>query len=299
MTLKCLKPLTITDSILTASNVTEDDYPAWVSGTTYALGDFVIRTSTHKVYRRLIAGSGTTTPESDTTNWMEYGPTNRWKSFDLSNTTATTKTGNITYTLTPGTVVSSVAFVNVTATSISVTMTDLVDGTIYDKTVSMQAPPKDSSWYSYFFDEIGAKTFALFDGLPSYRAASIEIEIAAASTASVGVILIGTMVDTGIGPLAGASLSISDYSRKERDEFGNYVLVRRGWAKKATYDTILENSRLDSVAATLSDIRAVPCLWIGSHLYESSILYGIYKDFNITIAYPEHSQVTFELEGLI
>lgn len=50
------------------SNVGEQ-YPTWVSGTTYALGDKVTRSTTQAVYVRIVAGAGTTAPESDTTNW--------------------------------------------------------------------------------------------------------------------------------------------------------------------------------------------------------------------------------------
>lgn len=46
-----------------------EQYPAWVSGTTYAVGDRVTRSTTQLVYTRLIAGAGTTAPESDVVNW--------------------------------------------------------------------------------------------------------------------------------------------------------------------------------------------------------------------------------------
>jgi hypothetical protein len=47
-------PLAITDSILVigsppATNVPENDYAAWSGATTYAQGDRVILTSTHKI----------------------------------------------------------------------------------------------------------------------------------------------------------------------------------------------------------------------------------------------------------
>ncbi len=34
-----IKPVTVTNDILTSSNVTEDDYSEWASGTTYNDGD--------------------------------------------------------------------------------------------------------------------------------------------------------------------------------------------------------------------------------------------------------------------
>lgn len=41
----------------------------WVSDTTYALGALVRSPATGYLYRRLIAGAGTTDPSSDATNW--------------------------------------------------------------------------------------------------------------------------------------------------------------------------------------------------------------------------------------
>lgn len=41
----------------------------WVSGTTYSLGNVVYSPITYRVYRRAIAGAGTTDPSADGTNW--------------------------------------------------------------------------------------------------------------------------------------------------------------------------------------------------------------------------------------
>lgn len=42
---------------------------AWVSGTTYALGVRVWSPVDQQLYRRAVAGAGTTDPSSDSTNW--------------------------------------------------------------------------------------------------------------------------------------------------------------------------------------------------------------------------------------
>lgn len=41
----------------------------WVSGTTYAIGAAVWSPATYLIYRRRIAGAGTTDPSADATNW--------------------------------------------------------------------------------------------------------------------------------------------------------------------------------------------------------------------------------------
>jgi len=47
--------------------------PQWISGTTYAAGNFVYYLGL--TYRRQIAGAGTTAPNLDTTNWILYSET--------------------------------------------------------------------------------------------------------------------------------------------------------------------------------------------------------------------------------
>lgn len=44
---------------------------AWVSGTTYAIGDRRRSLLDGRVYRRTTAGAGTTDPANDTTNWVD------------------------------------------------------------------------------------------------------------------------------------------------------------------------------------------------------------------------------------
>ncbi|HYD58976.1 MAG TPA: hypothetical protein VEC35_01380 [Noviherbaspirillum sp.] len=52
-----IEPISVTDSVLFASNVFENDYPAWANNVAYALGDRRILTSTHKIYESVKATS--------------------------------------------------------------------------------------------------------------------------------------------------------------------------------------------------------------------------------------------------
>lgn len=70
----------------------------WVSGTTYSLGAVVWSPVTYLIYRRIIAGAGTTDPSIDTTNWGALSTAQQQISV-VSGTTATT-TSNVHYVLT-------------------------------------------------------------------------------------------------------------------------------------------------------------------------------------------------------
>lgn len=217
------------------SNVAETDYPAWTAATAYALADRAILVSTHRVYERLLAGTTATSPEADQTNWLEVGPTNKWQMFDQSNTTATSQTTALVVTITPGVVFNSLALLNVIADTVRVQIIDPIDGSVYDKTVVMQAPPTVAGWYEYFFDPIQRRSLLTFTDMPAYGSAAITVTLTMATgEASCGVLTLGQLRSIGaFGIEYGARVGVQDYSRKERDSFGNYRYVKRANSKKS------------------------------------------------------------------
>ena len=302
--LKVIPPLSITDSILTSSNVAETDYAAWSSGTTYNIGDRVryVTTNFHKVYESLRATNLNHDPTTDTSSppyWIEVSPTNRWKMFDTSNTTQTTNANTIVVTLTPGRVVNSVSLLNIEGTSVRVKLTDSVEGVVYDKTVSLNNNGTINNWYNYFFNVVTRRTAITLTDLPAYGAGAIEITITNTGfTAKCGVCIIGAVQYVGEGINLGASVGIQDYSRKEKDDFGNYQLIQRSYSKKAKFSMAVLNEQIDELQDLLASLRTTPCVWVGDERYSSTIIYGFYKDFDITIAYHLVSDCNLEIEGL-
>ena len=45
-------------------------------------------------------------------------------------------------------------------------------------------------------------------------------------------------------------------------------------------------------------LRSTPVVWIGSPGYESTIIYGFCRDFNVELALPTHAHCSFRIEGL-
>lgn len=301
MSLRVVKPLTITDAILQATDVTEADYSAWSSGTTYALGDRVIKTSTHKIYESL-QGSNTNKDPADAANsawWVEVSPTNRWKVFDTSNSTQTAKSTSLYYNLRPGVACNSIALLNLTScTSARIRVTDPTAGVVYDETVPLVSDPSESDWYAYFFDPVVYRTSVVRTALPSYGTADIRVDLAGGSTLAIGVLMIGSVTSIGEGVHAGARAGITDYSRKETNDFGDTVLVQRAFAKRVALTTWVRNSAIDVVFDALTALRAVPALWIGNADISPTIVFGFYKTFDLTVQYAQYSEMNIEIEGL-
>lgn len=301
-------PITITDSILVtsgsppATNVPENDYAAWNSGTTYAEGDRVILTSTHKIYESLQNANTNKDPTTETLWWIEVGPTNRWAVFDTSVSTQTSQSTNITYTLEPGIAINSLAILNLTdANQINITMISPSAGSpgiVFSETVDLGLTSPFSDWYNWFFGIKQRPSQYIATSLPVYVDATIEVEILGGTDLAVGVIAIGQQQRFGRGIRLGARVGIQDYSRKETSEFGDTILVQRAFAKRANFDLFIDKAEVDTLQNYLSALRATPALWIGSNEYESTTVFGFYKNFEILLNYPEHADCELEIEGL-
>jgi hypothetical protein len=295
-----VSPLAITDAMLTSSNVAETDYSVWSSGTTYALDDRVILTSTHKVYQSLQAGNTNKDPVTQPLWWIEVSPTNRWCAFDNAVSTQTKQATSITYSITPGQAVNTIAALNIAgATSLTVTMTSaLGGGTVYTKTVDLSSLPTTPDWWIWFYGVRSTPTQSILTDLPSYVDCVISFTLTGGATLALGVLMLGRQRSFGVGIQFGARVGIQDYSRKETNDFGDTVLVQRAFARRANFDIQVARAEVDSFQNFLSEVRATPCLWIGSTTYESTTIFGFYKNFEILISYPEHADCSLELEGL-
>lgn len=296
--MKVIKPIDITTAMLT-SNVPETDYAEWVSGTTYSSGQRVIRATVHKIYEALKSTTGKT-PEDNPEDWLDLGATNRWKMFDQKAGSVTARTANITVEIEAGQVVQSVALLGLAASSVTVTVTDDTDGEVYSNTQDLPPIIEASDWFHYFFDQQRNKTVAYFDGLPSYRSASVDgyFDCGAAETVECGTCIVGDWYAFADAVRYGASMGIRDYSKKEADEFGNYYIVERKFSKTASWQFMITKEKVDLFMDVMSSLRAKPTIYIGGTNYDSVSVYGIPIDFDVLIEYPKFSMCSIELEGL-
>lgn len=296
-TLTVVRPLAITPAMLVSTDVPETDYPEWAVGATYADKDRVIKG--HKVWQGVGASNVGNDPETSPTKWQEVGATNRWKPFDRSVSSQARQASAISYRIKPGQAVTSVGVLNIQGgTSLRVRVIDPAYGTVYDKTASLARVPVAAAWWAWFFGERRTPTQALFTDLPSFPGADVLIDIAGTADLAVGVILMGQARSFSMGVRMGARVGIQDYSRKERTEFGDVMLVERAFAKRASFPMLLRAAEVDAFNDFLSSVRATPCLWIGSGRYESTAVYGFYKSFDIVISYFDYSDCELDLEGL-
>ncbi|WCT75041.1 hypothetical protein PQ455_07450 [Sphingomonas naphthae] len=269
--LQLLRPAVVTTGALIAASVPEDDHAEWSAGATYLIGARVIRAATHRVYESLTTGNvGNDPAGAGATAWLDVGPTNRWAMFDQALGTATVATGVMAVTLSAG-FVNAVALLDVTANTVR------VQAPGYDRTVS-------ASGGTVTFLDVPATT------------GQVTVTIAGSGPISVGTLLAGQLMGLGITE-ASPTAGITDFSRKEVDDFGEVTIVQRAWAKRMTARALIETTALDDVMARIAAVRARPVLWIGKAGTDALTIYGFFRDFSIEVD-QNVSKLSLSIEGL-
>lgn len=309
--MKILKPHVITDAMLTRTTVPEPDDgdgTAWSGKVAYAEGAVVYIPATHLRYRAVVAipapTTGTNPPPSDTSvspaKWIGLGATNRWRMFDNVVGTATVGVSPLTVVLRPGST-SGVAVLELVGRSASVVMKDRPGGIeVYRRDVELDGTAIESFFDWFFSDYVGLTDFVLTDLPSQFGTCELTLEVEnSGAAAEVGVYKPGLVVDIGETQY-GASVGILDFSRKERDAFGNVGVTERAFSKRANFSVLTEKINFNRIFRTLASLRATPCIYIGTELpgYQPFLIYGFYKDFTIDVPYPTHNLCSIEVEGL-
>jgi hypothetical protein len=295
--LRIVQPQPVTDSVLIATDVAESAFPVWSAGTTYALGARVHLVSTHKVYESAIAGNIGNNPAS-ALQWVEVGPTNRWALFDRSNSTQTAKSTSFYYELAPVSAFNAVALLGLTgAQTLRVRVDHPTLGSLYDRTLDLTSLPAQAGWWEWFYGERRGPTLAVLADVPGIIGSELRIDVTGTTALAAGVLVFGQAKEIGLLVQQGARVGIQDYSRKKVNEFGDTVLVQRAFARRASFDLPIKAELVDEAIDYLASIRATPCLFIAPR-YESAVIYGFYKEFDVSIAYAAVSECSLQVEGL-
>lgn len=283
------------------SNVPEDDHPEWDAGATYATGDRVIVGAEHLVFESAAdanTGNDPMDPTADPPKWVRVRHTNRFEMFRLPLARQTEMAEEIDVTLAPGRI-NAIAFFGLDAATLELTMTDPEDGVLYQRTLSLNDSTGITNWYAYLTDPIRRRRDLSLWDLPVAGQAELRIRILApGGTAKCALVVVGMQKPLGLA-VYGAQFSVLNYSQMEFDEWGNFVGEQRPWGKRATVEVWCENNRLEDVRSALVEYRSKLAVWSTANgMYEGlSLIYGVYKEVNIVVQYPDESLCNLEVWG--
>lgn len=297
--LKVVKTLPVVPALIVDHSFPADAHPTWSPASTYAKDAKVVYLD--RVWQS-VSGEGNLNkaPNMEAAFWVDQGPVNLLRAFDLSSSTMTRYNGSAFIEIMPGQGISNAMLLNVKGTaSVRAILDDPGFGVVYDETQPLSSSISESTWYAWTFEPRVERTEALFADIPTYPSATLRLEFTGVTDAGVGVIAIGQLREIGVAVNYGARLGIQDFSRKDRNEQGDVYLNQRAFAKEASFTVTVDNSDLDNVYALLASLRATPCMWIATEYWRSTSVWGFYRSFSIDIAYFDQSNLSIELEGLI
>jgi hypothetical protein len=232
--------------------------------------------SYHRNYQSLISGNYNRNPADNPQAWLDIGATNRMKPFDGKTGSQASKATPMVYHVEVGAAFDSVAILNCANTSVRIQ----TDSPSYDTTVSTGA------------------TDIVKTNLAGTASTHLTVTVnKTAGTALLGELVIGNKHELGM-MLYNPEVGITDYSVKEVDEWGNWIITERAYSKRLTCIIEIANTSLDSVFNLLASCRATPVVWQMSINYSCLVVYGYFRDFSLVIGSRTYSNWNLQIEGL-
>ncbi|WP_290578680.1 hypothetical protein [Algiphilus sp.] len=293
--MRMVVPAQISETELIASNIVEDDAPAYDDEVTYDTSDQV--QLDHRVYES--TADGNTDHPVGSANWTDLGPTNRYRMFDQTSTRVSLRTGAIDVTVQPDQLINAVSLINCRGLSATVQVLDDDEGVLYSSTRSLVEHGEISDWWSYFYAPIEQLRQVSFLDLPNIRGAKIRILVTAGgAVAQIGEAVLGAQADTGL-TYFDTSLDVDDFSRRDEDDFGNVTIVKRGYRDVIGYNVRINTPQVQSVRRRLLLARQRVVLWIGAPYREETIVLGFYEQLRISIKGAKITRATIDVVSLV
>ena len=250
-------------------------------------------------------------PPDDTTNWKhlnlwkEIGSTNRWAMFDEYVLSQTENNGKIEVVVDFANC-DAFALFNLHASSVDWELYDgdhtNSDNLIQSESISLQEPVQD--WYEYFYLPISYKQDVCVVPLAVLENGKLKVTINPLSGFSkCGMMTVGRSRYLGDSAF-NVHIGILDWSKKETDSRGRATLKEGNFAKLIECDVWLQTTAIDIVRKVLTDVRAVPAVYNFNNdnpdaVFDSLIVYGFFKDFDVILSGPAISRLSIQIEGLI
>ena len=267
----------------------------WLVGTTYALDDYAVYQGF--LWRSTVGSNTGNTPTDAATQWTKQGATNRFKAFDGFLQDEAALTGEIPYVLQFTDLVTDIALLRATGTSVNVVMTDAVEGEVYNQTFALLDDSAIIDWWAYFFAPVITSDTVLIEEMPPYAGAEIAVTITGGDV-GVGQIVAGASLALGTVK-TGTGVGIESYSIKERDDFNRSIVVQRPFSDTVSFDVAISTTSVGYAKSRLAEREADPTLYYMSGGAEyGAVVYGFFIDFDILHSTSSIADCVLEIEGL-
>lgn len=285
--------------------------PAYVSGTTYALGDRVLRVaapargwmkgvSMLRVFESLVA-SNNTDPLFDATKWLNVGPANTAAMFTSRLAEVTTGTGALSVVVKPMDMVTCVAFFGLVGDSITLTVRAASGGVRSTETKDLVSRPGVVDWFTYLTAPFEQTTQAIFLPLTCLPGDTIEVVIDGPAAGCARMVY-GQLTELGHGPDYGAGWGMDNYTSSDEDEFGFVDPELGDYAPRNTITFNVDKPRVNASLNALIALRGTPSVLIASQdpdYLGALVNFGLVRDPSLVLALPSASVMSFEFKGFV
>ena len=254
------------------------------------------------IYDGIVADTRTLVSDYNRIDDVTTGTSTSWRTgqvwTDQGTAAFTRDISGILVEIDVGSLQNSMAFMNVDATTIQLIGKDATEGEVYNQSFNLLSTNGIDGMYAWLFTALTFDKNLVIFGLPAYASATFRAIISAPTTAKCGAMVVGNEFTIGATSY-GARYGIENYSTKVTDAVTGSVTISAGTFKSISdVNIVLDSSRFTITLDTLTELRDIPVVWVGSEFVSGMIQYGYYRSFSEI--YSNYSQATclMEIEGL-
>lgn len=259
----------------------------WTAGT-YNTGDWAIED--HLIYQVVATPSTTDQPSvgaaKTTPTWAVVRPSNRWSMINklwengtinyYNDQTATYGAGFVEIAIQSQFLVDSIGMHNIDAQRVIIR--NFVEGVLTDELeIDLTSTNGIDDYYDWFLREPQTISQAYSNAIPWRPDGVLSIRFekdSATDIVTVGKITLGTSVTVGT-TLTGVEIDGRDFSRTERNEYGNAGIRQGREIDIKRYNLLIPDSqRVAYLNQLIKDQGVQPTTWVGNINYESTIVLG-------------------------
>jgi hypothetical protein len=275
---------------------------AWAVGTAYAVGARVNYLGS--IWECVFAHTGTT-PGTNATRWLRFGPSNRMAPFDDRPSTRTTRTTSLKYEIGLG-FFTGFALYNMVGESINVKVLAGPGGTVEFET-TRDLFDQALGLFEYLFLPLRPLGQLQVQDLPLLADGQLHITITApgAGAVGLGMVAVGfweTLLGSGDfgGVQYGASAEIKTYSFFKENVDGTVEITPRGTARNIRCAVVISPDAANAAADLLARIAAQPVAFIASNIgkYDYLNTFGLVSG-DVSANTFVTSTVNLNIKGLV
>lgn len=269
----------------------------WDAGVTYALGEEIIDAD-RIVWRSMLDGNLGNDPATTNGKWQNRGAENRLAMFDGSLATFTEADDEIEFTVTPARVITDLQLIGVRAYDVRVTMTDPVNGALFDSGEIVMLRPSGSSHWGYFFEPIEFESKLLISGLPAYVGASLTVRLRnPGAKVRCAEVVMGRSIwlgDTYWRP----SIGYDDWGQKGRDPWGGWKINPGAYSDRMKLQVLVRGTQYERTREQILQHRSSPVVVFGARGINALTTYGYITGFEQVLVAHGFSDCNLTIEGL-